>query len=159
MVTRVNVEADVADYRRRLDELHDSVRTWFTSVEPAARFSEREIELEEQLAGRYAAKVLAVDCGPGARWQFIPRGAYMVGARGRVDVRGPLGTGILVWVEEGGPALAFREVTRGHVEESRGRHIFPNVAEGWAWVDNDRRELRHLDRDAFLATVVESLKR
>jgi hypothetical protein len=83
----------------------------------------------------------------------------MVGAEGQVDVRSQLGQEILVWVRAGGPAVGFRfsQGTGEAPEELSGRSMFPGIAEGWAWSDEDRGELLHLDLSVFRDRILSSI--
>lgn len=56
-----------------------------------------------------------------------------------------------MWVRSGGPAIGFK-FSRGADEapdELSGRSMFPGIAEGWAWSDEDRGQLVHLDLPVF----------
>ena len=83
---------------------------------------------------------------------LVPKGIYVIGARGRVDARSRLGTEILVWVEEGGPALK-RTVDRCDVDAVT-RPVFPGVREGWAWTDDQHVELVPLTERTLVDRVL-----
>ena len=154
-VTVANVQA----YLQRIDQLYAAVRNWMTALEPDASFSETATELVEEATGRYKAKSLEVARKGRPALRLIPRGRYMVGAEGRVDVRSRLGREILVWVRSGGPALGFRfsPGTGEAPDELSGRAMFPGIAEGWAWADEDRGELQHLDPAVFRDRILSSI--
>lgn len=157
MTTTMTATDAVAEYLERLEDLYCQVREWLEAEEPTPTFRLSDVALNEELVGRYKAKRLEVTRSDGLKVTFLPKGLCVVGARGRVDVAGPLGPEILVWVEEGGPALGFREGDEGSIEMVSGRPMYPGLAEGWAWVDNAGTRLRHFDRDVFLERVVRSL--
>lgn len=157
MAANVGTTDAVSEYLDRVHDLYQMVQPWLREREPDAAFSERDSGLNEELTGPYEAKRLVVSVA-GRPWiDFEPKGLCVVGARGRVDVHGQFGTESLVWVEEGGPAIGFRESAGGQIEAVSGQRIFPRVQEGWAWIDNGKRQLRHLDRKVFLAQVVRGL--
>ena len=83
----------------------------------------------------------------------------MIDAEGQVEVRSQLGREVLVWVRPGGPALGFRmSAGNGEApEELYGRAMFPGIAEGWAWVDDDQRKLEHLDLAIFRDRILKSI--
>ena len=58
---------------------------------------------------------------------------------------------------EGGPSIGFRFSRGVPAEQVRGRALFPGVEEGWAWVDEGRRTLLHLDRRTFDEHVLGSI--
>src|SRR6266704_745308 len=108
MAAQAVANANVHTYLQRVDQLYTDVRNWITALEPNAQFIETEIELVEGATGPYKAKNLEIARPGRPALHLIPRGRYMVGAEGRVDVRSRLGWEILVWVKAGGPALGFR---------------------------------------------------
>jgi len=157
MTTTMTPTDAIAEYLARVEQLYANVREWLAAQDARAAFQDGEVALNEELVGRYKAARLKVTCSDGLRLTFVPKGLCVVGARGRVDVMGPLGREILVWVERGGPALGFRESDGGSVEMVSGRPMYPGLPEGWAWEDIAGTRLRHLDRDVFLNHVVRSL--
>jgi len=157
MASATTISEPVTEYLERVRELYADIREWM-SEEPGVTFSEDEkTRLNEEYTGPYKAPILKVARKQRPFLTFVPKGAYVVGAMGRVEALGPLGSETLVWVEEGGPAIAFRQSAGGDVEVLHGRPLFPGVSQGWAWVDNSRRRLVHLDRKVFLSKVVRAL--
>ncbi|HVA45059.1 MAG TPA: hypothetical protein VNH11_01625 [Pirellulales bacterium] len=159
MAVQAIAMANVQTYLNRIDQLYADVRNWMAALEPSARFSESEIELAEQATGAYKAKRLEITRPARHSLSLIPRGRYMVGAEGRVDVHGWLGREILVWVRADAPALGFRfmEGNGGAPEELYGPPMFPGVAEGWAWDDEAGGELLHLDLTVFRDRILNSI--
>ena len=154
MTASVNVDAGIKEYLGRVRKLYGSVREWALGIEGDVQFRETEIELNEEFTGPYRVPSLEVVRGAGPDLRLMPRGIYMLGGRGRVRVQSRLGSEMIVWVEEGGPGIAFQVAAGGRVQESTGRPMFPGVPEGWAWVDDAGRQLVHLDRDVFVEKIV-----
>src|SRR5947208_12950070 len=126
MPAQAVANANVHTYLQRVDQLYADVRNWITALEPNVQIFETEIELVEEATGPYKAKNLEITRPGRPALRLIPRGRYMVGAEGWVDVRSQLGREILVWVRAGGPALGFR-FSRGTgeaPEELYGRPMF-----------------------------------
>jgi hypothetical protein len=151
--------ANVQAYLQRVRQLYDDVSNWMTTLETNSKFSETEIELSEEATGPYKATILEIARPGRPAIQLVPRGRYMVGAEGRVDVQSGLGREILVWVQAGGPAVGFRfSPGSGEApEELSGDAMFPGIVEGWAWSDEDRRELLHLDLAVFRDRILNSI--
>ena len=151
--------ANVQTYLRRVQQLYADVREWMTALEPDVQISESPVNLVEQATGPYEAKSLEIARPGRASIRLVPRGRYMVGAEGRVEVRSRFGRETLVWVRTGGPAIGFRPSTKeGEIlEELVGRPMFPGIAEGWAWSDDDRLELKHLDCAVFCNQVLDEI--
>jgi hypothetical protein len=159
MAPQAVANANVHTYLQRVDQLYADVRNWITAMEPNAQVFETEIELVEEATGPYKAKNLEIARPGRPALRLIPHGRYMVGAEGRVDVRSRLGQEILVWVRAGGPAVGFK-FSRGTgeaPEELSGRLMFPGIAEGWAWSDEHRGELLHLDLSVFRDRILSSI--
>ena len=150
---------NVQTYLQRVRQLYDDVRGWMTALEPNSQFSETEIELDEEATGPYKAKRLEIARTGRPALRFGPRGRYMVGAEGRVDVQSDLGRETLVWVGAGGPAVGFRfSPGSGEApEELTGPPMFPGIAEGWAWSDEDHAQLVHLDFAVFRDRILNSI--
>jgi hypothetical protein len=159
MTAQAIAMVNVRSYLQRVDQLYADVRNWMAALEANTPFVETELELNEQATGTYQVKRLEIVRPGGPRLSLVPRGRYMVGAEGRVDVCSSLGREIFVWVRAGGPALGFKTVPGNGeaLEELYGRPLFPGIAEGWAWVDEDRRELLHLDLNVFRDRVLPSI--
>jgi hypothetical protein len=159
MAAQAVANANVPIYLQRVDQLYAEVRNWFTALEPDAQFFETEIELDEEATGPYKAKRLDIARPGRLALRMIPRGRYMIGAEGRVDVCSQLGDEIFVWVRAGGPAVGFifsRENGEAP-EELSGRPMFPGIAEGWAWSDEHRGALLHLDLSVFRDRILRSI--
>jgi hypothetical protein len=159
MTTQAVANANVQSYLQRLAQLYDDVRSWMCAFEPSSQFSETDIELLEEATGRYTARMLEIARLGRPAIQLVPRGRYMLGGEGRVDVKSRLGREILVWIRAGGPEVAFRfSAGSGEApEELSGRPMFPGIAEGWAWSDEDRGELLHLDQAVFRDRILSSI--
>jgi hypothetical protein len=151
--------ANVQSYLQRVHQLYADVRSWMAMLEPNAQFSEGEIEIAEEATGAYKATTLEIARPGRSTLRLIPRGRYMLGAEGMVDIRSPLGNEEFVWVRAGGPALGFRYSpgNGAELEELLGDPMFPGVAEGWAWVNDDCRELLHLDLAVFRDRILKSV--
>lgn len=148
MLTADQARAEIDQYQRHLGELYGDVRLWVASRYPNAAFSQTRADLSEEATGVYQVQSLDVAISGLPPIRFVPRGIFMVGAHGRVDVRSRLGREILVWVESGGPALHF-DTRLGGEAEHVSQPLFPNISGGWAWSDSRRNQIQHLDEDIF----------
>ena len=159
MPTQAIATANVRTYLQRIDQLYGDVRDWMSALEPNAKFSETQVDLDEEATGPYETKSLEIARPGRPAIRLVPRGRYMIGAEGRVDVLSRLGRETLVWVRAGGPAVGFRFAPgNGRVpEELSGPPMFPGLAEGWAWSDEDRGELLHLDMGVFRDRILSSI--
>ena len=154
MLTTARAQQEVVDYRQRVDDLYDNVQAWVVARLPAAQFHRTRVPLNEEATGPYEVESLEVSLPGLPAVRLVPRGIFMVGARGRVDVRSRLGRQALVWIEAGGPALTATVNPGQETETVISRPLFGNVAEGWSWSDPKRTELLPLSSDVLWEHVL-----
>lgn len=159
MLTTDQALHEVKGYIRRLDELYGEIRTWVVGRYPGAGFGRTPVELAEEATGPYRAESLDVALPGLSALRFIPRGIFMVGARGRVDVRSRFGREILVWLEAEGPSLCTTENPDHEPENVISQPIFHDVREGWAWSDSKRGQVLPLDGEVFWERILRPLSR
>ncbi len=80
-----------------LKELYDLIRSWLQPLEEdgTLRYSITQMTLQEDYLGPYPVDVLSLHIAK-QRIEFCPKGTLIVGAQGRVDVRGPKAVRTLV---------------------------------------------------------------
>jgi hypothetical protein len=149
MLTAVRAQQEIDDYRHRVDALYDNLRAWIVARVPGAVFRQTTVQMNEEATGPYELESLDVTLPGFPAVRFVPRGIFMVGARGRVDVRSRLGRQALVWLEAGGPALTAAVNPDQETEMVISRPLFPNADEGWAWSDPKRTEVQPLSSDVL----------
>ena len=158
MTVPSNSAAEIAQYERRINDLYDLVEKAVRRIDQATKVVRTSpVQINEQLTGPYTVPSLEVSIPgkPGIR--LVPKGIYIIGARGRVDARSRLGTQVLVWAEAGGPALKIAVSEGDEAVESSTRPIFSGVPEGWAWTDNLKVNLVHLTEQVFINQVLPEL--
>jgi hypothetical protein len=73
-------------WTKRVQNLFETIRPWFPSHN--ARIEDHAVY--EQRSGAYRTKKFVVRVG-GQVINFVPKGTYLIGAAGRVDIVGPRG--------------------------------------------------------------------
>lgn len=150
-VTTPEQERDA--YLKRVDGLYAQVRKWVEEFDPTAEISEENLTLYEEPVAPYQAKVLVIKRPTYKPVRLIPRGKWILGAEGRVDLKSDLGTETLVYVSEDVPTISIDRLTEsGKVLEERMPNSLPNndVAKGWVFVQNRQiGMLPTLDADLF----------
>jgi hypothetical protein len=141
MLTAMKISEEVSGYQLRVNDLFKEVQHWITDRRLDAIFSQTPVELSEESVGAYKLLSLEVSIPGLPAVRFVPRGIFVIGARGRVDVRSRLGREVLVWVEAGGPALKITGNLDQDTETEISRPLFSNVAQGWAWSDSKRSQI------------------
>lgn len=138
MVNEKTREQMLDEYLMRVDDLYTQVRKWIGGFDSNAEVTEEAITLREEPVEPYQAKVLVISRDNYKPVRLIPRGCWIIGAEGRVDLKSDLGTETLVYVSEGGPATRIDAITENGkvLEEGKPRSIGDDVAEGWVFVQN-----------------------
>jgi len=139
-------------YLSRVNNLYSQAREWIRGFDPNAQVEEENITLKEEPVEPYQAKILVIKRSKYKTVRLIPRGCWIIGAEGRVDMKSDLGTETLVYVSEGGPAIKIDELTENGkvLKEREPRPIANDVAEGWVFVQNRQvGMLPSLDADLF----------
>jgi len=126
------------EYLSRVAALYKQVINWIEGFDPKVQIAEESITIKEEPVDPYHAKVLVINRPNYKTIRLIPRGRWIIGAEGRVDVKSDLGTETLVYVSEGGPAIRIDDLTENGKILEEGRPCAPakDVAEGWVFVQN-----------------------
>jgi hypothetical protein len=99
--TGVDVEKEKQEWAERINELHDTVKKHLREYTKDKRIEieSHDIGLHETLLGDYKAKALTIRIGKKIV-ELEPKGRFVIGAFGRVDMTGPAGTVKVVLVDE-----------------------------------------------------------
>ncbi len=147
-------EVVVDEYRRHLEELYEQVRKWLD--EAGLVCEEQNMSIHEERSGQYQAPELRILNGNKLLVELIPIGADIIGAEGRVDLRGHLDTRPILYLLPDGPVL-HTSISIGSEEvlEKQNRPLFKGIDhEGWyALADRDPKSVRTLDREIFFALL------
>ena len=149
MVNGTSREQMRDEYLRRLAALYGWARAW---VCDKAQVAEESITIKEEPVDPYPAKVLVINRPNFKTVRMIPRGRWIIGAEGRVDMKSDLGTETLLYVSEGGPQIRIDELTENGkvLEKGKSLSLAKDVAEGWVFVQNRQLGmLPSLDADLF----------
>lgn len=73
----------------RVSDLYDTIKQWLAPLEhEVLEFKPSKMTVVEDYIGAYEADVLTIQIGA-QEVSFFPKGTLIVGAEGRVDIRGP----------------------------------------------------------------------
>jgi hypothetical protein len=134
MLSREKMRDEFLD---RIDRLYEQVRKWILNFDSKAEITEESLKLVEEPVGSYLAHALIIKRSDRKTVSLIPRGRWIIGAEGRVDIKSDLGTETLVYVLDGGPAITINMLTEnGKVLATKQRSIAKNLVEGWVFVQN-----------------------
>ncbi len=146
----VNTKKRVKEYTERLKDLYIHVKKW--SAGRSFRFVDKDIDITEMVPGVYSAPALEIRSDTGALIATLePIGAWIIGALGRVDLKGKSETVNLLYLAKGSPHRTIK-ITAGGYEEKRSAPLFRGVDhDGWYWIEDARLgRVRSLDAELFL---------
>jgi len=137
-VTHEDIEQRIIDWQQRLNALYSSVQSWLPSNMGHVIDTSGSVVMNEELMKRYSMPAINLTTmkiiheGKEILY-FEPRGLWVIGANGRIDVFGKGSTWVLVDVSD-----RFAPETKWKITEP-----------------SDRRTLRDFDKSAFLAMLSE----
>jgi len=136
-------------------ELYSQIDNWLGST--SLRATRQKVEIVEEACGAYKVQKLTIsDPGGTTIADIVPIGAWIIGAKGRVDLIGRRDKVILVNLEKGGPAMTTT-INCGAYEETSATKFYTGVEEaGWYWIE-DRRlgKARKIDKELFYGLLAE----
>ena len=146
------------EWRMRLDRFYELaggfLRKYVDEEKVQITWSSKEII--ENYIGAYEVRTLEVKIGP-VEVRFDPIGTNLIGARGRVDLKGPHGTAKFVLVRNAVPTPSTLNVV---VQDSPSEIMDepePDV-ENWTWKISTRPpniEFIDLEEESFLSAILE----
>lgn len=144
----------VAEYLRRLAALYSEAEGWLQD----AGFSclREETGLNEEVGGHYTAPRLLIRTSQGRRVaELEPVGAHVVGAYGRVDLRGAFDRIPIVYLVKGGPAVRTRISAGSAATDERVTPLFRGVnCDGWYSLEREEpSRARRIDTHHFIELV------
>lgn len=125
---RVHVERRVEDRKARITDLYGRIETWLPSGW-RARLGD-DVPMHEELMGKFGIpeqrlSVLILQHGTALRARVEPRGLWIIGANGRVDLTAPRGHSLIVDRSENFEAPDW---TIASLEKRRQRRAFDQRA-------------------------------
>jgi hypothetical protein len=140
------------EYLSRVAMLYKHVKNWTEDLDPKAQIIEENITIKEEPIDPYQAKILVINRPNYKTIRLIPRGRWIIGAEGRVDMKSDLGTETFIYASEGGPTMRIDELTENGkvLKEGKSHPLAKDVAEGWVFVQNRQIGMfPSLDADLF----------
>lgn len=129
----VNWKQEKDDWLCRLMELHTQIATWLAPYiqNHSVKIGKEMVSLVEENIGSYHAPMMTITIGKN-QINLEPIGTLLVGARGRVDMKGPKGIARLVLVpkESSGPSVRVEVILPGQTPSPKTE--LPPVSK-WVW--------------------------
>jgi hypothetical protein len=121
---RDRVVAEVARWEKSIRELYKVVPTWYSDISGITFESLRTVCMSEEMMQKFAVSdrelpILDVVLGDQVLASFVPRGLWLIGAWGRIDIITPTQTRVLVMLPDKNEALEWRLVSRDNRRETQ----------------------------------------
>lgn len=143
-------------YLSDIKSLYQEISKWIDNK--SLKMQEEEIVVHEKAPGKYKVqKLIILDDNDNRIAELVPIGAWIIGAKGRIDLVGKLDKVTIVDLEKGGPTLTT-SITEGRKkEEKKTRYLYKVVDhEGWYWIEDTRLgRLYALDQKLFFELLAE----
>jgi len=130
------------EYLASVQQLFIEVEHWASRNDLMTRHG--STELNEEAYGVYQINTLKV-CTKADKQlaEFVPIGASIIAAKGRVDLVGIIDSVILVKWDKGGPSITTI-VDEGGIQHNATKPIYRNVGDaGWYWVESRKLSRAH----------------
>lgn len=140
------------DFLKSIQTLYKQIESW---VEDKPLQTTREgIELNEEAYGQYKTEKLVIRNATTEQLiaSLIPKGAAIIGAKGRIDLAGNVDSEILVDWDKGGPSYTSKVVTNEQEQPGKAVPLYRGVDKaGWYWVESRKlARAHHLDKAVFM---------
>lgn len=158
MNTQEQAQDPVATYLARVDALLSEIASWLDRR--GIPYERKTAEVVEEEFGTYEVPVLFIPTPQHDRlFEVRPYGASVIGAEGRVDIKGRIERIALVYFTPPGPTVVRKTLARTaegtRTEESVPRPMWRGItARGWYWVADPRNaRVQLLDETLFFDLV------
>jgi hypothetical protein len=144
------------EFLAKVENLFAEIKQWIADTDLVASLI--EIEISEEVFGVYKSSKLLLQNKKGQDVaEIIPIGASILGANGRVDIKGLYDSIIIVDLNKGGPSIT---TTQYDSEEkpvsSKTTNFYRGINEaGWYWIENRHNKGHPLDAALFFELLSE----
>jgi len=149
-LTKPQIQHEIDWYNDQISQLEEMIRTWLIQDGSRPEVLNEATSLSEELSGEYQTHRAIFRLSDGLAFSLEPHGIWIVGARGRVEIKGPAGEESLVYLFAGGPGLSVSESVGDDVHASGYWSDFGQKEEGWHWLDDAiRGDIPRFDKRVF----------
>ena len=136
--TREEIEAEIQWFNHQVFEVKEKMSKWLEELGHHMSFQEKEITKIEEASGPYKARQFDILIDSTMTISLIPYAIWIIGAKGRIDIKGPSGIEKLVFFFPGGPGITTEIRDGGGNVINKSIHgFFSTIDEaGWYWYDD-----------------------
>ncbi|MFK0379004.1 hypothetical protein [Pandoraea sp. NPDC090278] len=141
-------------YLNRVGTLLSDARAWCLKHE--LQVESRPHTVEDQDDGKYEVTALHIFKDGTLLAKLVPIGKDIIGADGRVDIVGWLGSRYLLFVSEEILAPKCATIVTHHPDRASTARLVRGVKEdGWYWLESNVRRAVRVDEDLFIDLVTD----
>lgn len=140
-----------------LSGLFLNIETWITSDEHGLSIDKSERSLDEEEYGIYSAPQLTILNADGDKIaEVVPIAASVLGANGRVDIKGRYDNVTILDFNKGGPQISVPN-TQDENPHIRTTALYKGIDEaGWYWIEHKFSSKGHkLNRELFFEILTD----
>ncbi len=143
-------------YNNEILTIKEKIATWLKEFGYTVNCTQEEKTNIEELSGKYKTFQFVFNINNTMHITLEPYGIWIIGAKGRIDIKGSSGSEKLVYFCKGGPGLKTEIKTdSGTTVEKSSHRYFDNVDEdAWYWYDDSSyRKVVKLSKETLLALL------
>ena len=149
-----SAEETLRIYRQNVSTLFEQVKTWMEDIPFSTK--EESIELNEEKSGRYSiSKLVIFDENDHLLAELAPSAAWVIGAKGRMDLVGEFEREILVYLDAA-PSKPVFPSKHDNPEKEKFRLYKGIEQDGWYWIESKHLMRSHIvNQELFLDLLAE----
>jgi len=144
------------EFLQSVDSLYKEVEKWCAAK--GLKLTRHSLELNEEAYAPYTTEKLSILGGDTKKIaELVPKGASIIGAKGRIDLIGNIDSAILVDWDRGGPSITTT-IDDGASKHTKTVPVYRNVGEaGWYWVESRKLARAHRLDEALFFDLLSSV--
>jgi len=137
----------IEGYISSINQLYEQVDGFLGDTE--LKTSRTEVEINEKRSGKYKAQALVIsDKGNNIIAELKPIAAWVIAAKGRIDLVGKFSSEILVLLDKGGPVFTTKIMVGDHMEKREKKLLKGVEKDGWYWLEDRKgKNAQLLDKE------------
>lgn len=153
--TKTDIDRETSWFNQEIDKVQAEFTRLLRALGHTVEVDSSSTTNQEGLSGSYQTTRYDIEVDGDLELTLLPYGIWLVGAHGRIDVKGPSGTEKLIYLKPGGPAVRVEVSSGGRDLESHTHSTFQNVdEEGWCWYDDSSyRRVAKLNKEVVEAIL------
>lgn len=156
MINSIDKKQKLSKFLNRVESLFTEIKQWLNNTDLIV--IPIDITISEQDFGEYHCnKLIIKNKHEKEIAQIIPIGASILGANGRVDIKGLYDNVIISDFKKGGPKMmTIHKDKNGNETVGRTHYYYRGIdQDGWYWIEDKRSKGHLLDSELFFDLLAE----